>query len=257
MSMESTDPAPPRSGRARGRYGIDAPAVPVGLVAGSVALVVLGLMVPAPGAVVAGLLLLVSAACFLYTTRVGKFVVWDRLLEGLALRGNEQVLDVGCGRGAVLLRVAQLLPRGRAVGIDVWRSSDQSGNTEEATRHNAQREGVAERVDLHTGDMRALPFEDESFDVVVSSLAVHNIKERAGRLTALTECARVLRPGGALAIADIQGAGDYAARLQELGLRDVRVRGVGWRGWFGGPWMATRVVTAKKATADGGSGAGP
>src|SRR4051794_13314820 len=152
-------------------------------------------------------LALISAvdAAYLYTTLRGKFVVWAELLDGLNLRGDERILDLGCGRGAVLLMAAQHLTSGRAVGVDLWRGVDQSGNSEEATRRNAVAEGVAERVELHTADVTALPFEDNSFDVVVSSLAIHNIGGRAGREKAIDEAVRVLRPGGRLLIADIRG----------------------------------------------------
>jgi hypothetical protein len=82
---------------------------------------------------------------------------------------------------------AQHLTSGRAVGVDLWRTIDQSGNSAEATQRNAVAEGVADRIELHTGDMTALPFEDNSFDVVVSSLAIHNISGRAGREKAIDE----------------------------------------------------------------------
>src|SRR5215211_4228755 len=140
-----------------------------------------------------------------HTTLRGKFLVWADLLDGLKLRGDERILDMGCGRGAVLLMAAQHLTTGRAVGVDLWRSVDQSGNSPAATQRNAVAEGVADRVDLHTGDMTALPFEDNSFDVVVSSLAIHNIRGRAGREKAIDEAVRVLRPGGRLLIADLLG----------------------------------------------------
>jgi arsenite methyltransferase len=60
-----------------------------------------------------------SAASFLFTTRPGKFAVWSELLDGLRLRGDERLLDVGCGRGAVLLLAAKRLTSGRAVGIEM------------------------------------------------------------------------------------------------------------------------------------------
>src|SRR5205814_2168916 len=131
------------------------------------------------------------------------------LLDRLGLRGDERILDLGCGRGAVLLMAAQHLTTGRAVGVDLWRTVDQSGNSAEATQRNAIAEGVADRVDLHTGDMTALPFENNSFDVIVSSLAIHNISSRAGRDKAISEAVRVLRPGGRLLIVDVRGTGQY------------------------------------------------
>src|SRR6476646_9743913 len=93
-----------------------------------------------------------------------------------SVRGDEGILDLGCGRGAVLLLAAQHLTTGRAVGVDLWRKEDQSGNAMEATRHNAVVEGVEDRVELQTADMTLLPFANDSFDLVVSNVAVHNVK---------------------------------------------------------------------------------
>jgi ubiquinone/menaquinone biosynthesis C-methylase UbiE len=189
---------------------------------------------------------LLSAASYLYTTRAGKFHVWATILTDLQLRGDERALDLGCGRGAVLLMAAQLLPQGTATGVDLWQTRDQSGNDQAAAEANARAEGVADRVELRTADMRELPFTDASFDLVVSSLAIHNIPDAAGRAQAIAEAARVLKPGGRLRIADIRNAGAYAARLRELGLRDVTTRTLGWRFWYGGPWAATHLVSATK-----------
>ncbi|SHK20247.1 Methyltransferase domain-containing protein [Pseudonocardia thermophila] len=191
-------------------------------------------------------LLLGSAASYLYTTRRGKFAVWADVLDELGLRGDEQVLDLGCGRGAVLLAAAQRLHAGgRAVGVDLWRSVDQSGNLEAATAANARAEGVADRVELRTADLTDLPFRDGEFDVVLSSLAIHNIPTADGRASAVAEAVRVLRPGGRLAIADIQHVPAYADQLRHLGLAP-QVRPLGPRAWYGGPWMATSLVTATR-----------
>jgi SAM-dependent methyltransferase len=234
----------------RGNYGLDAPHVPVLLGLAGAALVLVGVVNVAVGPLGGGLVLLLSATSFVYTTRRGKFVAWHALLGGLQLRGDERILDMGCGRGGVLTMAAALLSSGRAVGVDVWRAADQSGNSEEATRSNVTLEGVEDRVELHTADMRQMPFEAESFDVVLSSLAIHNIKGAAGRSEAIDEAVRVMRPGARLVIADILATSSYADRLRELDVVDVATRGLGWRAWYGGPWMATRAVTARKPAED-------
>ena len=240
--------------RRRGQYGVDGGVEALGpLGALSLALMGLGLALLVVSrnwwggaSLAAGLCVLVFCAGYLYTTRAGKFWAWAGILRELGLRGDERVLDLGCGRGAVLLQAARLLPRGRAVGIDIWRRRDQSGNGIESTRRNAELEGVADRVELHTGDMTSLPFEDASFDLVLSSLAIHNIRGRDGRTQAIDEAARVLRPEGRLVIADLAFTGQYASRLREGGLEDVVRRRVGWRFWFGLPGGMPRLLTARK-----------
>lgn len=228
----------------RGNYGIDAPYAPAMMAVGLAACLAAIVFSHVRQLWVTAAILALLLACYLHTTLRGKFAAWSDLLDGLALRGDEQLLDLGCGRGAVLLMAAARLPRGRATGIDLWSRMDQSGNAQATTERNAAAEGVGDRVELQTGDMRALPFADASFDMVVSSLAIHNIPDAAGRQRAIDEAFRVLRPGGRLLIADIRNAGRYRARLLGLGARVQPLRGLGWRMWWGGPWAPTRLVDA-------------
>ena len=232
--------------RRRGAYGIDAPYGPAFMAVMAALELALAVIFSNVRNLLAALFILAILGLYLHGTLRGKFVVWAELLDTLNLRGDERILDMGCGRGAVLLMAAQHLTTGRAVGVDLWRSVDQSGNSPEATRRNAVAEGVADRVELHTGDMTALPFEDNRFDVVVSSLAIHNISGRAGREKAIDEAVRVLRPGGRLMIADVRATRQYQARLAEIGMSDVARRGLGWRFWWSGPWAVTGIVTATK-----------
>ena len=232
--------------RRRGSYGIDAPYAPAFIAVVAAFELALAVIQGKVVILLAALFILAILGLYLHGTLRGKFVVWAELLDRLNLRGDERILDIGCGRGAVLLMAAQRLTEGRAVGVDLWRSVDQSGNSLEATRRNAVAEGVADRVELHTGDMMALPFDENSFDVVVSSVAIHNIGGRAGREKAIDEAVRVLRPGGRLMIADVRATGQYQARLAKIGMSDVARRGLGWRFWWSGPWAVTGIVTATK-----------
>jgi SAM-dependent methyltransferase len=246
-------------GKHRGDYGVDgsfhrvsARGQALGAAAGSAALLAWagislsrGKRLTAALAGAAGAGIIGHTGIYLYATRAGKFRVWGRLLDGLGLHGDETLLDMGCGRGAVLCAAAKRLPRGRAIGVDLWQA-DQTGNSARAAEANAALENVADRVELHTADMTALPLPDNSVDVVVSSLAIHNIPTRQGRRGALNEAVRVLRPGGRLVIADLWETRDHATQLRGIGWREVRHRNLGWRMWYGGPWAATRVVTATK-----------
>ena len=77
-------------------------------------------------------------------------------------------------------------------------------------------------MELRDGDARRLPFDDSHFDVVLSSWALHNIYDQAGRNAAVREVVRVLKPGGRLAIIDIRHTSEYARVLQESRVADIR-----------------------------------
>ena len=240
----------------RGDYGYDAPYFPVifgflSVAAGLGATISWwqGVIRPAMQMTLYFVFFLANTSIFLYTTRRGKFIEWDRILDLLHLRGDEVVLDMGCGRGAVLTAVARRLSTGRVTGIDIWSTKDQSGNARDVTLRNASLEGVGDRVQIETGDMRALPYPDAIFDLVVSSLAIHNIRSNAGRKRAIVEGFRVLKPGGRIVIADIRATAMYADVLRALGASNVERRRLGWRFWWGNPFASTTLLTASKASA--------
>jgi len=169
-------------------YGIDAPLIvrdlmTAGLLCLASGLILKFLLKSAQPAFSRVLLIcgLAAASCLfglvglmVWSSKVGKRLFCRRLLESLALRGDEIVVDVGCGRGQLLNAAARRLPNGKAIGIDSWQSKDQSGNHPEATRPMPRR-GVDGRVDIRTADMRKIPLSDGSADVVVSNMAIHNI----------------------------------------------------------------------------------
>jgi ubiquinone/menaquinone biosynthesis C-methylase UbiE len=190
----------------------------------------------------AGTVLLAHTGVYLHTTLRGKLRVWERVLDQAGLKGNERLLDLGCGRGAVLIAAARRLPTGHAVGADLWSGKDQSGNSPEATLANAAAAGVADRVEVHTADMTALPFTGGSFDVVTSALAIHNIPSPDRRYRAVDEAMRMLRPGGQLLVADFWPmARTYAAHIGQGTLH-----GLGPRYWYGGPWLGITLLHAVK-----------
>lgn len=228
-------------------YGIDAPGVRRGMItaAATGAMIAAGSMTLADagtvrsGATSLGALVAAygvgMASCMTWGSRVGKRRTRERLLDrvgamlpGGRWSGAEQVLDVGCGRGLMLVGAAQRLITGLAVGVDLWRESDQTGNTPAAALENARREGVTARVRVDTGDARALPFPDASADVVVSHWVVHNLDDASDRKRALDEMWRVLRPGGVIALADIAHVSSYERHFSALGADGLWMDDGGW-----------------------------
>src|SRR6187431_426478 len=174
----------------------------------------------------AGLSCGAMALWMIYDSKIGKVREREYYLDKIAWRGDERVLDVGCGLGLFLIGAAKRLNTGRAVGIDLWQAEDLSGNTPAGTLDNAMIEGVADKVEVQTGDARKLPFDDASFDVVLSSMALHNIYNAGERQAAVREIARVLKVGGRVLIDDIRHLTQYAATLRDAGVDARRVQGV-------------------------------
>jgi arsenite methyltransferase len=200
-------------------------------------------------------LLLLAADCLLlavsllWYSKVEKPREAERLLDLVPWRGDELVLDVGCGRGLLLIRAAQRLTTGRAVGVDVWHGLQLSGNCPQAVLENARRAGVAERVQIQSSDARCLPFADASFDVVLSSLVLHNISGRAGRRQAVCEMARVLKPGGHIALLDVRHTRDYVRVLRECGLGEARRQRTNWFLWVLWPLLTCGLVRFYRVSA--------
>jgi ubiquinone/menaquinone biosynthesis C-methylase UbiE len=121
---------------------------------------------------------------------------WDRYvrasneatLERVQLRPGEQLLDVGCGTGALLARLAERQPAAKVVGIDLSPAM--------AAQARAR---LPRTVHVTTGDAEFLPFPAQSFDVVVSASSFHYWPTPA---RGLEELRRVLQPGGRLVLTD-------------------------------------------------------
>lgn len=227
----------PGQAGSRPDYGIDAPGVVRNLVVGgSVALFVsvVCLLLPRTdwtrsltrlGAQLAVPFLGMGGYMF-FSSKYGKVREREWLLDLKpgGWRGDEAVLDVGCGLGVMLIGAAKRLTTGTATGIDIWQTQDLSGNRPEGTLENARREGVAARVTVKTADMRQIPFPDGHFDVIVSNVAIHNLYRADQRAAALREIARVLKPGGVCILADVRHGAEYTSVLRASGVTDVRRR---------------------------------
>jgi ubiquinone/menaquinone biosynthesis C-methylase UbiE len=136
----------------------------------------------------------------------------DRILEAAEARRNDRVLDLGAGTGLVALELAPCVAR--VVAFDL--SQAMLDRLEEL----AEERSVA-NVDLVEGDMRSLPFDDESFDLVVSNYVFHHLDDPAKEL-ALSEVRRVLVPGGRLVLCDMMFSLSLQPRDRRLLIDKIR-----------------------------------
>ena len=168
-------------------------------------------------------LLLILPALLAYNFARRKWIyastIRAQIFDALALHGDEKVLDIGCGSGLLLNEAARRLSTGKATGIDIW-SPHTGGGNYDLLMKNARAEGVADRIEFKQADVRKLPFDNASFDVIVSSGALHHIsRERSDHEQAINEMLRVLKPGGRIALWDtshmVEG---YAAGMKSKGV---------------------------------------
>jgi arsenite methyltransferase len=173
--------------------------------------------------------LIAEGLLFLLYVKVGKFRHRDFMLGLHSWRGDEQVLDVGCGRGLLLAgaakRIAALSGSGHVIGIDVWSNVDMGGNSAAATQHNLDLEGIAPLCTLVSKPAQEMSFPDATFDVIVSNLCLHNIYDAPTRRKALDQIVRVLKSGGIALISDYKRTGEYAEEFRKNGLIVEKKRG--------------------------------
>ncbi len=210
-------------------YGIDAPGVIRNLFIAAAATIILPLIFPMVkiGAVIIditwlmwmGLYLSLGGALMLVYSLVGKFKHRERMLNMIAWRGDEQVLDIGTGKGLLMIGAAKKLTTGKATGIDIWNEKDLTGNNIENAFKNAAIEGVKDKIEIRNENAMNMSFTDNSFDVILSNLCLHNISDKEGRFAACKEISRVLKRGGTGVIADFMHTKEYKRNFDKLGMQ--------------------------------------
>ncbi len=172
-----------------------------------------------------GLVLAVLAGPFAYIALVITVASWrlgprgadlQRTIHGLVaaeVGPDGRLLDVGCGSGELVIRLAKAAPGGY-VGLDSWGEGWQYSKAQ--AERNAVLEGVT-GLELVRGSASHLPFDASAFDRVVSCLTFREVRDVADRTVSLAEALRVLRPGGRFAFADLfDDPGFYAGRERVL-----------------------------------------
>ncbi|MBW2268487.1 MAG: methyltransferase domain-containing protein [Deltaproteobacteria bacterium] len=131
---------------------------------------------------------------------LGEERIKETLIEAADIRPGQRVLDLGCGTGTLALMIRERCPEAEVIGLDP------DPKALAIARSKAERAGAA--VEWRQGFADDLPFEDGSFDRVVSSLVFHHLPPDVVR-AALPELRRVLEPGGSVWVLDLSHGGTH------------------------------------------------
>jgi arsenite methyltransferase len=210
-------------------YGIDAPHVIRNLIIFSAIGFLLPIFLPlikigqvtisTSGFTLMGISCGLMAVWMLVYSVYGKLKHRDRILNMIDWKGNEMVLDIGTGRGLLVIGAAKRLTTGKSFGIDIWNAEDLTENKMENTIDNAVLEGVKDKVEIKNDNAINMSFPDQSFDVVISNLCLHNIYNIEDRKKACSEISRVLKKGGTGLISDFKHIKEYKNNFIQLGLQ--------------------------------------
>jgi len=126
--------------------------------------------------------------------------IWKLVLANLDWNGEGKALDIGCGNGALTIKLAQKHRKAHVTGIDYWgKNWEYSKNTCE---RNAEIEGVSERVTFQKYSAVSLPFDDGYFDAAVSNFVFHMVGYAKDKRELIREALRVVKKGGKFSFQD-------------------------------------------------------
>jgi ubiquinone/menaquinone biosynthesis C-methylase UbiE len=126
--------------------------------------------------------------------------IWKLVLANLDWNGEGKALDIGCGNGALTIKLAQKYAKAHIIGIDCWGKNWEY--LKSTCERNAEIEGVSERVTFQKASAVSLPFDDEYFDAVVSNFVFHMVDYSKDKRELIREALRVVKKGGRFSFQD-------------------------------------------------------
>lgn len=156
-----------------------------------------------PAFVFLGISVYFISAWIVFSPRFGNLQdkIQELVIANIDWQGKGKVLDIGCGNAPLTIKLARKYPQAEIIGMDYWgKNWDYSMQVCTA---NAGIAGVEKQVIFRQGSASKLPFEDASFDLVVSNLVFHEVQDVKDKRVSIQEALRVLKPGGIFVFQDL------------------------------------------------------
>lgn len=149
--------------------------------------------------------------------------IHEYLVGHLNWNGQGNLLDIGCGAGALTIRCAKKFPKAELMGIDYW--GPEWSYAKEQCQRNAETEGVASRIHFQKGDAAKLDFSDEAFDAAVSNFVFHEVRTQRDKREVVREALRVVKKDGAFAFQDLFSQTQVYGNMEEF-IEELRREGI-------------------------------
>lgn len=171
-----------------------------------------------------------SYAYYIFSPKGGDIQpkIRDLIFQYIDWNGNGEILDIGCGNGALAIEAAERYKEAQVIGIDCW--GDFWDYSRNKCEENAQVAGVADRVTFQKASAATLPFKDGTFDVAVSNFVFHEVKEVKDKKEVLKEALRIVKPEGTFVFQDLfmvksiyGDSSDLLKTIRSWGIKEVHL----------------------------------
>jgi len=180
------------------------------------------------------IILLITLAYFLKAKQVFSYTggklqdkVLDEIITKIQWDGEGKALDIGCGSGALTIKLAKKFKNARITGLDYWGSDWDYCKSQCETNTKIMR--VNKNIEFLKASASNLPFENEVFDLVVSNMTFHEVNDCKNKLNPVREALRVLKKDSIFVFQDLFKLKPYFGTIDELlnnikdmGIRDVK-----------------------------------
>ncbi|MCI2031409.1 class I SAM-dependent methyltransferase [Limosilactobacillus sp.] len=190
------------------------------------------------------IIVLVLLAILIYCNTLfrGRHLIWNQVLGDLKIPTKSRVAILGLNYAGLFINVAKLLKApGKVTGVNTGNE-----NIAKQEQKRIKENRVADRAELVEGSLQNLPLESRHYDYVFSAFTFHTVSPAINRGRAIQEAVRVMKPEGTLIIVDFGDLQQYRPLLNQMGFQNVRVVPTGVTGWWGGPWLKTRILVARR-----------